>query len=41
MINLIKYTTKFINPFIFNRESRALIRTPNVKVVNLLINHQF
>ena len=34
--NLIKYTTKFINPIIFNRESRALIRTPNVKVVRFV-----
>ena len=34
--NLIKYTTKFINPIIFNRESRVLIRTPNVKVVRFV-----
>lgn len=34
--NLIKYNIKFINPIIFNRESRALIRTPNVKVVRFV-----
>lgn len=34
--NLINYKTKFINPFIFNNESRALIRSPNVKVVRFV-----
>ena len=34
--NLIIYTKKFINPVIFFRESRALIRTPNVKVVKFV-----
>ena len=34
--NLIIYTKKFINPVIFFRESRALIRTPNVKVVRFV-----